>query len=68
MTIILKNKATLVFDDFVFQCSIGKKGLIKKKVEGDKKTPIGKFSIGDLYYRKDRHSKPKTKLKFQRIK
>ena len=63
MTIILKNKATLVFDDFVFQCSIGKKGLIKKKVEGDKKTPIGKFSIGDLYYRKDRHSKPKTKLK-----
>ena len=63
MTIILKNKATLLFDDFIFKCSIGKKGLIKNKVEGDKKTPIGKFSLGDLYYRKDRHIKPSTKLK-----
>tara|TARA_B100001027_G_scaffold184902_1_gene137062 strand:+ start:734 stop:1231 length:498 start_codon:yes stop_codon:yes gene_type:complete len=63
MTIILKNKATLLFDDFIFKCSIGKKGLIKNKVEGDKKTPIGKFSLGDLYYRKDRHIKPTTKLK-----
>ena len=63
MTIILKNKATLLFDDFIFKCSIGKKGLIKNKVEGDKKTPIGKFSLGDLYYRKDRHIRPSTKLK-----
>ena len=47
MTIILKNK-TLIFDDFIFNCSIGKKGLIKKKVEGDKRTPIGIFSLGNL--------------------
>ena len=26
MTIILKNKATLLFDDFIFKCSIGKNG------------------------------------------
>ena len=63
MTIILKNKATLLFDDFIFKCSIGKKGLTKNKVEGDKKTPIGLFSLGNLYYRKDRHTKPSTKLK-----
>ena len=63
MTIILKNKASLVFDDFIFRCSIGKKGLIKNKVEGDKKTPIGIFSLGNLYYRKDRYPKPFTKLK-----
>ena len=31
MTIILKNKATLQFDDFIFRCSIGKGGLSKKK-------------------------------------
>ena len=62
MTIILKNK-TLIFDDFIFNCSIGKKGLIKKKVEGDKKTPIGIFSLGNLYFRKDRNTKPQTKLK-----
>tara|TARA_B100001175_G_scaffold312978_1_gene319853 strand:- start:101 stop:595 length:495 start_codon:yes stop_codon:yes gene_type:complete len=63
MTIVLKNKATLIFDDFIFKCSIGKGGLTKKKFEGDKKTPIGTFSLGNLYYRKDRNSKPVTKLK-----
>ena len=63
MTIILKDKATLVFDDFIFRCAIGMKGITKKKVEGDKKTPIGTFSLGNLYYRKDRYIKPLTKLK-----
>ena len=63
MTIVLKNKASLLFDDFIFQCSIGKKGLVKNKIEGDKKTPIGPYSLGNLYYRKDRNSKPLTKLK-----
>ena len=63
MTIILKDKATLIFDDFTFRCSIGAKGFTKKKVEGDKKTPIGTFSLGNLYYRKDRNIKPLTKLK-----
>ena len=63
MTIILKDKATLVFDDFIFRCAIGMNGITKKKVEGDKKTPIGTFSLGNLYYRKDRNIKPLTKLK-----
>ena len=63
MTIILKDKATLVFDDFIFRCAIGLRGITKKKVEGDKKTPIGTFSLGNLYYRKDRNIKPLTKLK-----
>ena len=68
MTIILKNKVTLKFDDFYFKCSIGKKGLTKKKIEGDKKTPIGTFSLGNLYYRADRNLKPLTKLKCIKIK
>ena len=63
MIIKLKNKETLEIDLFKFKCSIGKKGLIKKKTEGDKKTPKGIFSIGKLYYRKDRISKFETKLK-----
>ncbi len=63
MTIILKNKATLVYDDFSFKCCIGKRGLSKDKIEGDKKTPKGQFSLGNLYYRKDRIKKPTTKLK-----
>ena len=63
MTIVLKNKATLIFDEFIFQCAIGKKGMTKNKIEGDKKTPTGTYSLDNLYYRKDRHQKPNTKLK-----
>ena len=63
MTIILKNKVTLVFDEFIFKCAIGKKGLAKSKIEGDKKTPIGTFTLGNLMYRSDRNPKPLTKLK-----
>tara|TARA_Y100000996_G_scaffold346615_1_gene284805 strand:+ start:246 stop:740 length:495 start_codon:yes stop_codon:yes gene_type:complete len=63
MTIIVKNKVTLVYDEFTFNCCIGKKGSAKNKVEGDKKTPKGTFSLGNLYYRKDRNPKPLTKLK-----
>mgnify|MGYP001192237021 FL=1 len=63
MTIVLKNKASLQFDDFTFHCAIGKKGLVKNKIEGDRKTPIGTYSLGNLYYRKDRSPKPLTKLK-----
>ena len=62
MTILLKNKETLVCEDFIFHCTIGKNGTTKNKIEGDKKTPKGTFNIGNLYYRPDRHNKPITKL------
>lgn len=63
MTIFLKNKQTLIFDDFIFKCSIGTNGLTNNKIEGDKKTPRGIFGLENLYYRKDRLKKPETKLK-----
>ena len=63
MIIKLKNKETLEIDLFNLKCSIGKNGFTKKKIEGDKKTPKGIFSIGNLYYRKDRISQFETKLK-----
>ncbi len=63
MTIIVKNKETLTFDDFTFKCCVGKNGTTNKKIEGDKKTPKGLFSLGNIYYRKDRNLKPITKLK-----
>ena len=68
MIIYLKNKHTLEVDDFKFRCSIGKNGKSKKKKEGDKKTPIGQFAVGDLYYRSDRVKKPLTNLKCVKIK
>ena len=68
MTIILKNKDTLQIDDFIFKCSIGKNGISKKKIEGDKKTPKGIFSIEKLYYREDKVLKPKPSLRCIKIK
>ena len=63
MTIYLKNKDTLQVDDFEFKCCIGKNGLSKNKIEGDNKTPVGLFKLGNLYYRKDKTNKPNSKLK-----
>ena len=67
MTILVKNKHTLHIDGFKFRCCIGKKGLTKNKKEGDKKTPKGTFEIENLYYRKDRLTKPVTSLKCIKI-
>ena len=63
MTIILKNKETLIYKDFSFKCCIGKKGTTKHKIEGDNKTPKGTYSLDNLYFRKDKNLKPITKLK-----
>ena len=68
MTIILKNKDTLIFKEFKFKCCVGKKGFSKFKIEGDKKTPAGTFTLGDLYYRNDKRKRPVTKLKVIKIK
>lgn len=68
MTILLKNKHTLIIDEFRFKCCIGKNGTTFFKKEGDKKTPRGKYSIDKLYYRSDRLEKPITKLRTIKIK
>ena len=63
MTIFVKNKYTLQFDEFNFRCSIGKGGSTINKKEGDQKTPKGTYQIENLYFRKDRIQKPITSLK-----
>jgi len=63
MTLILKNKETIILKEFIFKCCIGKKGISLDKIEGDKKTPKGIFTLGNLYYREDRQKKPITRLK-----
>ena len=68
MNIYLKNNNTLCVDDFQFRCSIGKNKLKKNKSEGDKSTPIGKFKLKYLYYRKDRIKEITTKIKKKIIK
>ena len=68
MTIIIKNKETLLIDEFKFKCSVGKRGFSKNKIEGDYKTPVGIFNLGYIYYRSDRIKKPKSKIKICKIK
>ena len=45
MLIYLKNKHTLIVDDFAFKCSIGKNGTSQNKIEGDKKHLKGFFIL-----------------------
>ena len=54
MIISLKNKDTLVIDDFNLKCCVGKNGLNNNKKEGDGTTPKGLFNLNKLYFRKDR--------------
>ena len=63
MQLILKNKDTLLLGEFKFKCVIGKKGTTSNKIEGDKKTPKGIYSLGPLFYRKDKFKNPDTKIK-----
>ena len=67
MQIVIKNNDTLLYDEFEFKCVIGEKGSTSKKIEGDKKTPKGIYNLGPVYFRKDRISKIKTKLKTIKI-
>jgi len=67
MLIKVKNKDTLIFDDFVFRCVVGKRGISSKKKEGDLCTPRGVFNLKTVYYRSDRVQKIETKLNLKRI-
>ena len=67
MLIKLKNKDTLIIDNFKLKCCIGKGGIKSKKIEGDFSTPKGIFKLGPIYYRADRVAKPITKLKCNKI-
>ena len=63
MHIIIHNQNTLLYDEFKFKCSVGKRGISLNKKEGDLKTPRGNFSLGPLFYRRDKFPKILTKLK-----
>jgi len=47
---------------------LGKNGIKKKKIEGDKSTPSGVYSFEKLYYRSDRVPKPVCKIPVIKIK
>ena len=60
--IIVKKNNILSFKNKNYKCALGKNGLTNNKTEGDKKTPTGVFSIGELYIRADKIKNLKTSL------
>jgi L,D-peptidoglycan transpeptidase YkuD (ErfK/YbiS/YcfS/YnhG family) len=62
MIIHVKNKNTLIIDDFKLKCCTGKNGLNSNKKEGDYSTPKGVFNLKKLYFRKERLGTPKCKI------
>ena len=61
--IIVNKNGTLMHNKKLYKCALGKHGIAKNKREGDKKTPAGVFSLGNVFYRKDKIKNLKTKLK-----
>ena len=68
MIIHVKNKNSLIIDDFKLKCCVGKNGIRLNKKEGDFSTPRGLFKLEKLYFRKDRVKVPITKIKKKIIK
>ena len=60
--IIVNKNGTLIHNKRRYKCAIGKKGITKKKKEGDKKTPAGVFTLGKVFYRRDKVKNLKTNL------
>ena len=67
MIIHIKNKNTLIIDDFKLKCCIGKNSFNSHKKEGDYSTPKGLFKLKKLYFRKDRVGFPTCKIKKKTI-
>ena len=60
---VLIKKNHLVLKDYKIKCAVGKRGISKKRREGDLITPKGIFKIKKVYYRKDRVKNLITKIK-----
>ena len=67
MIIHVKNKNTLIIDNFNLTCCIGKNGITTNKKEGDFSTPKGLFKLEKLYFRKDRVGIPHCAINKKKI-
>ena len=61
------TQGVLTFDGHAIPVALGRGGLKANKREGDGCTPIGTFRPLRLWWRKDRHARPKTSLPVRAI-
>ena len=66
MHILVKNKK-LTLNNYKVKCAIGKRGIGKKRSEGDKITPKGRFKIKYIFYRNDRIKNLKSNIRLIKI-
>ena len=59
---IIVRKNLLRFNGNSYTCAIGKNGVTAEKKEGDGCTPLGEYSLGCIYFRKDKLILPDVKL------
>ena len=62
--ILVRNKV-LKYKNFLYKCAIGENGITNSKIEGDRCSPSGIYSIEKIYFRKDKLNLPK--IDFQTI-
>ena len=62
------NKKYLSFNNYKAKCAIGKRGIGYKRKEGDLITPIGRYKIKYILFRRDRIKRIQTKIKKFEIK
>ena len=67
MLVKIKKNSNLYFKNFKYKCALGKNGIKTNKIEGDKTTPKGIYTLGKLYYRNDRLKKINTNLVCKKI-
>lgn len=67
MDILVNSKGKLFFNNKEYLCVLGKNGVTNDKKEGDWATPVGCFSLREVFYRPDKIQRPKTKLPLSEI-
>lgn len=60
--IVVGAEATLAFHGIVHRCALGRNGVTAEKREGDAATPAGVYPLREVFYRRDRVTRPTTGL------
>ena len=59
---VSKTRGRVIAGALSFPCALGRSGLIQRKREGDGGTPVGRYRLYGLWWRADRHPRPRSGL------